>query len=231
MKKGSRSTAPLGTGAAALVLAWLLACAPAEGLELTVQGANRAFEGLELQGEPAERGPFTVRLWARDARLRLLSHRLTLHPLEDGSHRAHLAIRGAGSATLWASVSILGWNTQQSGAATAPEQGKELTGRILLTREADRYRVTPLELPRDVTVRVDTVLAERVAGWCDGLPLLSALGADCGALRRAVTTATVPLPPPGATYDIPRGDLSPEEQRALDDYLEAAQRSGPDLDR
>lgn len=214
----------LAAGAALVV--WLLGAAQGAwgaASEFTFQAAGRAYEGLELEAAPVEWGPLRVRLKARSASLALTSHRLTLWPLADGSHGARLVARGQGRGILWAGVEAFGLGTEQSDPVTLPEQEQQLAGRVRVVREADRYRVTPLELPKSITVQVRSGMGERLAGWCEGLPLL---GTECGGLRRALSTLTMPLPRPGETFDVARSELTPEEQQALDAYLDAAASPG-----
>ncbi len=233
---GRAASAPAGRGAgrrpriagALLILLWLCRAAGASGTggtELAFEAANRTYEGLELQAEPVVWGPLQLLLWARDVQFSVLAHRLALSPLADGSHRAQLVVRARGQGTLRASATLLSWSTQQSDLASAPAQEREVAGRLRVAREADRYRVTPLELPARVSVQIRTGLAERLVGWCEGLPLLPVLGIECDDLRHALTTVDLPLPRPGETYDVLRSDLSDAEERALDEYLGAAERA------
>jgi hypothetical protein len=171
-----------------------------------------------------EWGPLRIRLEARGASVSLLFHRLTLWPLADGTHGARLLARGQGQGTLWAAVEAFGLGTEQADPVTLPEQEQEVAGRLRLAREAEGYRVTLVELPRTVTVQVRSRMGERLAGWCEGLPLL---GTECGGLRRAFSTLSVPLPRPGESYLVPRSELTAEEQRALDAYLDATASPGP----
>ncbi|MEW6487936.1 MAG: hypothetical protein AB1578_08480 [Thermodesulfobacteriota bacterium] len=212
----------------AILVVWLLGAAQEAGgaaSEFTFEGAGRAYEGLKMEAAPVEWGPIRVRLEARSASLTLTSHRLTLWPLADGSHGARLAARGQGRGILWAGVEAFGLGTEQSDPVILPEQEQELVGRVRVAREADRYRVTPLALPKSITVQVRSGMGERLAGWCEGLPL-PFLEAECGGLRRVLSTLTVPLPRPGETYDVARSDLTPEERRVLDAYLDAAASLG-----
>lgn len=211
-----------------ILAGWLLGApqgAAAAASEFTFEAAGRACEGLKLEAAPLAWGPLRLRLEARSASLTLSSHRLTLWPLADGSHGARLAARGQGRGILWAGVEVFGLETEQSDPVLLPEQEHVVAGRVRVAREADRYRVTPLELPRSITVQVRSGLGERLAGWCEGLPL-PFLDADCGGLRRALSTLTVPLPTPGETFDVARSALTPAEQRALDAYLDAAASLG-----
>lgn len=210
---------------------WALACILALGWTAWAAAAEFRFSRLdqthtatEVAAVPREWGPFRVHLRARDARLTVLSHRLDLTPLADGSHRARLVARGEGGGTLLAKVEALGLGTEQSDQVSAPAQEHDLAGRVWVSREKDRYRLTVAELPREVTVQVRSQLGERLVGWCEGMPLLSALGTDCGGLRRALSSISVPLPRPGEVYEVLRSELTVDEQRALDKYLAAAAR-------
>jgi len=194
----------------------------AEAAEFHFSRLNRTQEAAEVVAAPTEWGPFRVHLRARDARLTVLSQRLDLTPLADGSHQARLMTQAEGQGTLLAKVEALGLGTEQSDQVSAPVQGHDLTGRIWVHRQPDRYRVTVAELPRQVTVQVNSQLGARLVGWCEGMPLLAALGGDCGGLRRALSSVTVPLPRPGETYDVLRSELTAEELKSLDKYLAAA---------
>jgi len=176
----------------------------------------------EVATAPSAWGPLQLRVRARSAQLRVLSHRVYLSPLEDGTHQARFVSRVEGNGAVSAEVTVLGFATEQADDVTLPPQDQTLNGRVRLGRDGEVYRVTTVELPQHVTVRMQSRLGERLAQWCEGIPLLDALGGDCGGLRRALSSVTVSLPRPGETYEIRRAELTEPERQAVDGYLARA---------
>ena len=91
-----------------------------------------------------------------------------------------------------------------------------------LERGPSDYLVTPLEMSRQIQLQIKSRLAGDLANWCASIPLISLTGADCSGLRNALSQVSVPLPAPGETYLLPYTELTPEERRALDGYLDEA---------
>jgi len=197
---------------------------PAGGAETEFSFSR--LDGTHVFGEvataPSAWGPLNLRLRAKDAQVRVLSHRVVLSPLEDGTHQARFAARVEGTGAVFAEVTVLGFADEQADHVTLPPQDQNLAGRVRLGREGDVYRVTTVEVPRQVTVRMQSRLGERLAQWCEGIPLLESLGGDCGGLRKALSSATVSLPRAGETYEIRRDELTEPERQALDRYLAQA---------
>jgi hypothetical protein len=192
------------------------------------RGAETEFSFPRLNGQhtfsevvtaPSEWGPLHVQIRVRNALLRILSHRLYLSPLEDGTHRARIIARVEGSGAVSAETTVLGFSTQQADEVLLPAQDQRLSGRVRLDRDATVYRVTAVDLPRYATVQIQSRLGERLGQWCDGIPLLETLGGDCAEVRRALTWVRVSLPKPGETYEIRREELTQQERETLDRYL------------
>ncbi len=209
----------------AVILAAVLArpagapAAPQGGLELSFPSLNRLYPDLSAEAAPVAWGPLTVRLSSPKASLRLTAHRLRLEPLADGTHRVwgEATFSGAGEAV--ADIQAAGLAHRQTDQLVLPRQTRQGTGTVRIVRATDAYWVTALESPASIELKVHSGLARDLVGWCEGTALLSLLGAECGALERILSHATVPLPPPGTTYRIAFSELEPSERADLDRYL------------
>lgn len=205
-----------------LLLGWTSTAVSREAREFTFANANRLYPNLEVRVAPVTWGPLRIRLSAPRADLRVSGHRLRLTPLPDGSHRAWGEVTFSAAGTLVADVEAMGLETRQEDHVVLPRQTRSTEGRVRIVREREAYAVTALEVPAEVRVSVRSRLAVELTGWCEGIPGITLLGVDCSGLERALSSVALPLPRPGETHRVPYAELSPEERRALDAYLEQA---------
>lgn len=219
--------------ALALVLAGTLAPAEADPaaapaatapsaapVELTFAAFNGRFSEPGAELGAVRQGPLTLTLASPQNAVEVLSHRLRLTPLGDGSHRAELsaALRGAGK--LVADLRLSGGEPGRLvDDVVLPAQTVAFEGRVELAPVADGYRVVPLELPATVGLEIESALAGRLAGFCTGLTLLTPGAVDCGGLERALSRVALPLPDAGEELLLPAAALSNDERRRLDQYL------------
>jgi hypothetical protein len=183
---------------------------------------NRLYPDIQAALEPVQLGPMLVRLSSPGASLRISDHRIVLNPRPDGDHDVWAELQFSGSGTLVADLELAGLSTRETDQVLLPRQVQTQQGKVRLERGKDAYLVTPLEMPRQVRLQIRSRLAGDLATWCAAIPLISLTGADCSGLRNALSQVTVPLPPPGETYLLPYSQLTPEERRALDAYLDEA---------
>jgi len=211
---------------ATLPLIWLLGGAVAVGAQpqyrdFVFAERNRLYPDLQVTPQPAAWGPVLVHLSVPKASLQLSDHLVRLTPRPDGSHDVWSEFRFSGSGTLVADLAVAGLSTRKTDQVLLPRQAQIVQGRVRLERGPDAYLVTPLELPREVRLQIQSRLAEDLVAWCASMPLISLTGTDCSGLRSALSHVTVPLPPPGETYLLPYTEFTAEERRALDGYLTA----------
>ena len=210
-----------------LPLSLLLAAAVAFGAqpqprEFVFPERNRLYPDLQVTLEPVQWGPMFIRLSSPEASLRISEHRIRLTPRPDGSHDAWAELQFSGTGTLVADLEVAGLSTRQTDQVLLPRQSQILQGTVRLERGPSDYLVTPLEMPRQIQLQIKSRLAGDLANWCASIPLISLTGADCSGLRNALSQVSVPLPAPGETYLLPYTELTPEERRALDGYLDEA---------
>lgn len=197
------------------------AAAPSTGpVELTFAAFNGRFSEPGAELGAVRQGPLTLTLASPTNAVEVLSHRLRLTPLGDGSHRAELsaALRGAGRLTADLRLSN-GEPGRLVDDVVLPAQTVAIEGRVRLAPVADGYRVVPLELPATVGLEIESALAGRLAGLCTGLTLLTPGAVDCGGLERALSRVALPLPDAGEELLLPAAALSDDERRRLDEYL------------
>jgi len=169
---------------------------------------------------PVTRNGMTVRLSSPENRLTLRTHRVTLTPLSDGTHRAEFVADFAGRGRVVAHVSMgSGPPTRLEDEVVVPPQTKTVEGRVLLARGAGGYEITPVELPERVPIAIETQLGGSFAALCESLALMIQL--DCTGVRGMLSTAQVPLPGPGETYLLLDERLTAEDRAKLDAYLAA----------
>jgi hypothetical protein len=215
----------LRTLAVLAVLATVLAAPPpgtaaADGAaSFTFAPCNRTYQQRGAELAPVTQGGVNIEVRSPENRLDLLSHRLDLTPLGDGTHRAHFVAEFAGSGELIADVGVAGMTSRLEDSVTVPRQERIVVGRVRLGRGEQGYEITPVELPDAVDVRIESRLAGRFAALCESFALLPGMLLDCGALRAGLSRARVPMPESGETYLLPAECLDAGLRQRLDAYL------------
>lgn len=182
---------------------------------------NREYHNEAPEMAPLAQGPLTIQLASPSNAVTLVSHALTLTPLGDGSHRAELEVEFFGRGTLVADVGFGGGTTRLEDELTVPEQRHRLEGRVRLDRSPDGYLFTALELPETVEVAIESRLAKSLLGTCRAFAVLPLVALDCDRLEGNLSTAVIPLPPPGRTFLLAVGLLGADERAALDHFVAA----------
>jgi len=183
---------------------------------------NRSYPEVIPQISPIVEGPLKVQLSAPRSNLTLRSHLLRLEPGPGGSHTAELRVEFLGSGWLVADVDVGGLtSTRLQDKVLVPPQAATLEGRVRVAREPGAYVVTTEQLPKQLRVKIQSGIGNQIVGFCDRVPTLLA-DLDCERLDRALSSAVVPLPPPGESYLLEDADLTPQERQQLDAYLSAS---------
>jgi hypothetical protein len=171
---------------------------------------------------PIEAGKLSVQLASPRNKLVLRSHRLRLAPTyADGSYAAELTVEFFGKGRLSADVDLAGYGHRFEEELLVPPQTRVLGGRVRVERAGGGYRITPLSLPRTMTVAIRSRLGDDVVGLCERLAAVPFSSLDCGGLDRALSTAVVPLPAPGESFWIAPQEVTAAERREVDRYLAA----------
>ena len=203
----------------------LLAAAPpaaAAANTFTFQRLDRTYQDVVPELLPYESDSLTIRLSSPRNAITLRRHSVHLEPGLGGSQSAELTVQFQGSGHLVADVDLAGFTSRLEDDITVPLQSQTLEGRARVTRTQGGYVVTPEQLPRRLTVRIESRLGAQLVSLCDRLTLLPGTGLTCDGLERAFSTAVVPLPPAGETFLLADEDLTPQERAALDRYLASA---------
>ena len=82
------------------------------------------------------------------------------------------------------------------------------------------YEVTTVELPKTISITIQSELAGKIVSLCEAMTLFGFAGTDCGVFERALSKAVLPMPPPGDTFLIEYHHLSAAERKQLNDYLD-----------
>jgi hypothetical protein len=213
--------------AVALVLAaWAAPVLAGPTLEIFFRRLDRTYSSIVDRLAPIEIGPATVALRSPEHSLRILHHLATLEPDPAGGHRVAVEVRFAGEGRVEADVVMGAVASQLADDLVVPEQTLRLEGRAAIARVAEGYKVTALELPESIAVRIQSRLAGRLVGLCRPMALVL-VSLDCGALEQALGVLHVPLPGSGAEYLLPAEEVEPDERARLDEYLRLPAPAAP----
>jgi hypothetical protein len=183
---------------------------------------NRSYPEVVPRIAPIVEGPLKIQLTAPRSNLTLRSHLLRLEPGPGGSHTAELRVEFLGKGWLVADVDVAGFTgTRLQDQVMVPPQAATLEGRVRVAREPGAWVVTTEQLPKQLRVKIQSGVGNQIVGFCDRIPTLLA-DLDCARLDQALSSAVVPLPPPGESYLLEDADLTPQERRQLDAYLSAS---------
>ena len=186
---------------------------------------NGTYPDLVGDLAPVEQGALVLDLESPSNVVRLRSHRLVLTPLEEGTHRALLEVELQGGGDLVGDLSLGGITRPIDDRVVVPPQRLSIPGRVRIAPSTEGFDVTPVELPRTLTVSVQSQLGNQLLGLCEQVALFLIAG-DCASLAESTQKVTVDLPPPGETYVVPSALVTPEERTALLRYLERSQELG-----
>ncbi|HVR28951.1 MAG TPA: hypothetical protein VMS86_05395 [Thermoanaerobaculia bacterium] len=184
---------------------------------------NRTYGQFVEDLAPVVLGPMEVTLRSPEHQLDLVGHRAVLEPAADGSHRVRVSIELSGRGKLDAVLRAAGLEGRLADDLELPLQTLELVGRIRLERHAGGYDITLVEAPASVEVQIESRLAGRLVPLCRQMALVL-VRFDCAALDDSLSRVQVPIPGPGAEFLLPIDELTPEERRRLDAYLDHSKR-------
>lgn len=182
-------------------------------------GLDRPYRDESPELAPIQQGPLTIRLRSPSNTVILHRHELALTPLADGTHRARLEVELSGQGTLVADVDLSGTGSRLEDELVIPRQSKVFEGRVEISRAPGGYVFTALELPETVEVDFESRLAKTVLGTCRAMALVPLISLNCAPLEKRLSTAVIPLPPPGQRFLLADAVLSDEDRGALDRYL------------
>lgn len=195
--------------------------------EFEFPGLNRTYRDLPAAAQPIQSGLFTIRLSSPNQELVVARHRLRLRPRSDGTHDAEAWAEFSGGGRMYADVSAGGLEHRFQDDVVLPPQEQTVQGRLRIERDREGYWITTLELPSEIRVQLQSRLGGEILGWCQTLAAIPFSPFRCVGLDRALSNASVPLPPPGDTYLLPAGDLTTDERKRLDAYLSASTPAAP----
>ncbi len=210
---------PLRAAATAFAIVLFLATSAfaAETGIFELGSINKKYDHLTSDLAPVETGGVKVELSSPRNELSLLSNRMVLRPLGQGSYDLALQIEFGGSGSLIADLDVSGAKSRLTDELTVPPQRRTVLAKIKIARSRSGYLITPTELPKAFEVEIESRLGSQLVAACKPLGLLMPL--DCGSLERAFTLVSIPMPALGETYLFEGDRLAEGERRDLDAYL------------
>jgi hypothetical protein len=181
---------------------------------------NREYVDVRSAARWERDGPIKAVLTSPTHRLAIRDHSLELQPAPDDTYLARIRVNFSGEGDVVAELSMVGGDTTLEDHVTAPQQEVELLSRLKLRRVEGGYELETVELPQSVEVAIESRLGDQLLGVCQSA--LALLGMRCAGLDAMFSTATVPLPRPGATYFISEEHLASAESKRLDRFLREA---------
>jgi hypothetical protein len=188
------------------------------------QRLNRGYSEVAPEILPIEEGPVTIRLSSPRNNLIVRNHLLRLEPGAGNSFSADLRIEFMGKGWLVADVDVAGAGTRLQDEVLVPPQALEMQGRVRMRRVRGGYEVTPEQLPRRISVRIQSGVGRKIVNLCDGVSSLPFTSFDCASLEQRLSRAVVPLPAAGESFLLEDADLTPQERQQLDGYLRGSTR-------
>ena len=180
---------------------------------------NGVHSDLRTAIAPIQAGPITIQLSSPSHTLEVLEHELQLLAAPDGGEAFTLRARYRGEADLVADLLIGGIQNRLEDHVQVPLQDTVVSGRVEVSREADGYSVTALELPQHVAIEVESQLGGQLELLCRGLAVLAMGSIDCAALSESLGRVNLPLPEAGESYFVAASRLTAEERRQIEAYL------------
>ena len=213
----------------------LLVClgVPVQALgEKTAQETSFSFEKLDRtytsfveELAPIEVSSLKIVLRSPEHSMTLESHYAELVALGSSEYEAVIGFRFLGQGVLDADVTVGLVESQLQDELVLPLQSLRLAGRVQIDSAVEGYTITLLESHQETAdVSIESKLAGRLVPLCKQLALVL-VNLGCDVLEEALSVVRVPIPEPGTTFFLSRAELSPDEAKHLDAYLEAG--AGP----
>ncbi len=176
---------------------------------------NKDYENIAPAIKAVKSGPLIIRLSSPVHRLTLYSHLLEVSPGKDDTYQARLSVEIEGKGQLLAEIDLLGMRRQIQDRFQIPRQKKQVTGEIRVDREAEGYRITPIKIPKAVSITIYSDLGKQLVAWCK---VLSLALMNCDDLDRMLSELTLSLPQ-DKPFFVKDAELAPKEQEVLDRYF------------
>lgn len=200
-------------------LAILLIAAAPEATTFELERLNGTYTDLGGDVREVRNGPVVVKPTSSSNSFELIANRLELTPLGEDEHQADLWVHFEGEADVEAEIlvgSLSGGTLQDK--VIVPNQKRTLRTRIKLERRDEDYLITIVESDDDVDITIQSRLAGQIVSLCESITRFT-FGSSCDGLEAALSNPKIPMPEPGKQFVLDSGELSPEEERELADYL------------
>jgi hypothetical protein len=198
----------------ALVATFALA-GDALAADLSFRKLNRTYSDFVPPIEEFNESGVSVKLVSPRQALTLRDHRLRLTPGENGLFTGALELDIQGKGTILADVAFGPLAERFNEEVLVPPQTLKIDGKIRLRRIDSGYAIDPVELPREISVAIQSPTVNAILALCDQAAILSLGSIECEGLDRALTRPTLALPA-GESFTLQDSELTDEDRAALD---------------
>ncbi len=186
-----------------------------EGAVFELSQLNGVWVDMVADLAPIKRGPMTVTVSSPHHRVAVHRNQVRLVPQGDGEVAAFFEVEFEGEGELIADLQA-GVKTRVEDEVTVPRQTLDLEGVVRLEAEPDGIRITFVEMPEAVEIRIESRLLGQLVSACTGFG--SFLGIDCDAFARDLESQRIPIPPAGESVLLPNEYIT-EAERAIFERL------------
>ena len=214
-----RSLAALGT--LAVLTAGSPAAAPAADAvpsQLRFEKLNRTYTDFVPPLDSVYEGGVSVQLASPKQSLILRDHRVHLTPQADGSFAGDVELDIQGKGTVIADVAFGPLAERFNDEVIVPPQTLKLEGRVRMRRVAGGYAIDPVQMPRKISVAIQSRTVNSILALCDQAAIVSLGTIQCDGLDRALTHPAMSFPE-GASFTLQDGDLTDADRAALNALL------------
>jgi hypothetical protein len=195
--------------------ATLLVAGAGRAGDLTFQKLNRTYTDFVPELEEVNEGGMVVRLDSPKQALVLRDHRIHLVPGADGVFDGWLELDIQGKGTIIADVEFGPLQERFNEDVIVPPQTVRLDGKVRLRRIEGGYAVDPVQIPRKVSVAVQSKTINTILALCDQAAILSLGSIECVSLEGALTRPTMTIPET-ESFTLPDAELTADDRAALD---------------
>ena len=195
-----------------------LAGAAGAPTELKFTKLNRTYTDFVPPLDSVYEGGVSVQLASPRQALVLRDHRVHLTPQADGTFTGDVELDIQGKGTVIADVAFGPLAERFNDEVIVPPQTLKLEGRVRMRRIAGGYAIDPVQMPRKISVAIQSRTVNSILALCDQAAIVSLGSIRCDGLEGALTRPAVTIPE-GGSFTLQDVDLTDADRTALDALL------------